>query len=629
MSGLRIAVVGDATLAQALSQAGLDVVDGGADFQAATSVISAALKTEPRLGALLIVDGPDIPVGAHLWVSMRAREVPTAILRDGAPSTNLPAQSVALEPAGDAACLDGQGRVNIMATLMAMGADFSEAMPAAQVTYPNGSTTEVETESASIVTNHPDPAPVVADTAPVDDDDDDDDADDWDDGDDWDYEPPGDKVSSWADDGDNWESSQVDDWGDADDWGEAVGVSTDIAPLDEGSTNADEASMGAEGSGRGRAQGRQFSLPTSTTPPPAPEPVSEPVESESTSFDAIPEELREQFAAFLATKSSANEQGMSLYDLAVSPVADMGPTGVPHRSPGSLCPVIFVTAGKGGVGKSMTSIALAQYAAKKMDGLRVTLVDMNRGQGDLRTFLRLARVHIPDIYRAAMLGSNDGLLITPQRMTELRGAAYGEVGFAFIAAPEPEPESTDPKVVTADVYLSAIEHARRHSDLVVVDTQIAESRDTSGLYDEVTLPIARDDDKARILGITDGESAGFENLQRRFKNFAERSSVPVNRMMLMLNNFRPSMLSLQEEIIEYIGSEYHYVGTVVHDEDLEAMQSAGHVDYALLPAITTVLSEVAYRTTGIESFNSGGPAALAIAGKARTGLLSRIFRGRK
>lgn len=55
----------------------------------------------------------------------------------------------------------------------------------------------------------------------------------------------------------------------------------------------------------------------------------------------------------------------------------------------SLAPVITVFSGKGGVGKSSSSIQIATTAAAA--GKRVILVDGNRGQGDISKYLALSR----------------------------------------------------------------------------------------------------------------------------------------------------------------------------------------------------------------------------------------------
>ena len=59
-----------------------------------------------------------------------------------------------------------------------------------------------------------------------------------------------------------------------------------------------------------------------------------------------------------------------------------------HRVNDRRADVLFVFSGKGGVGKTSVALGLAERAGQH---LRVVLVDANRGQGDIRTYLRLGR----------------------------------------------------------------------------------------------------------------------------------------------------------------------------------------------------------------------------------------------
>ena len=84
-------------------------------------------------------------------------------------------------------------------------------------------------------------------------------------------------------------------------------------------------------------------------------------------------------------------------------VFDAGPVHRPAPGPGHRvtdrrADVVFVFSGKGGVGKTSVALGLAQRAGTR---LRVVLVDANRGQGDIRTYLRLTRSTLPTIWAAA------------------------------------------------------------------------------------------------------------------------------------------------------------------------------------------------------------------------------------
>jgi len=145
-----------------------------------------------------------------------------------------------------------------------------------------------------------------------------------------------------------------------------------------------------------------------------------------------------------------------------------------------LAEVVVVMSAKGGVGKSTVSLNLAQHAAAMgPDNYRVVLVDANRGQGDLRTHLRLHTFTTRTIYDTAQSGNPAEALLTPADIASYRDARWGEADFSFVPAP---PSSlADPDVVTAGVYSEVIDYARSVADLVIVDTQIAEEHDTTRL----------------------------------------------------------------------------------------------------------------------------------------------------
>src|SRR5699024_7883543 len=78
-----------------------------------------------------------------------------------------------------------------------------------------------------------------------------------------------------------------------------------------------------------------------------------------------------------------------------------------------LAEVVVVMSASGGVGKSTVSLNLAQHAAAMgPDNYRVVLVDANRGQGDLRTHLRLHTFTTRTIYDAAQSGNPAEALLT-------------------------------------------------------------------------------------------------------------------------------------------------------------------------------------------------------------------------
>jgi Mrp family chromosome partitioning ATPase len=284
------------------------------------------------------------------------------------------------------------------------------------------------------------------------------------------------------------------------------------------------------------------------------------------------------------------------------------PTPLPSSAPGGpaaglastktrLAPALVVLAGKGGVGKSSAAAAIAGRAASSgVEGFRrVVLVDANRGQGDIARFLRVAGAGLPSVYDAAISGDPAAALCLPDRVNSARPAGLGAVDFAVALAPADD--QADPAVVTADVYRSVIGYARAHADLVVVDTQIVEAVDTSGLIDHLVVPLLVDG--AWGLGIADQSAPGFDNLVRRLNRFSE-SGVNAARLMVGFNRLRPDTTVSDEALRRAVAPWAAFIGAAVNDPEVAAM-----LDLAQLPPpgpYRELMDAVLHRVSGLAVF---------------------------
>jgi len=290
----------------------------------------------------------------------------------------------------------------------------------------------------------------------------------------------------------------------------------------------------------------------------------------------------------------------------------------PRRSHTHLAPMIISLAAKGGVGKTSSATFLAQRAAE-IGGLKVVLIDMNRGQGDIRKFLRLIGAPLPSVYEATLRGDPRMAIITPDRLTAARHVRLGKLGFALAMAP---PETLlDTDQVNAGVYRDVIEEARTVADLVIVDTQIVEAVDTSELIDDVVIPALAKD--AWALAISDVSMASVDNLKSRLTAFAE-AGVPPDRVMFTVNRmsagavFKPEALA---DVFRHATTRVplaHYVGAVAHDQAIADGMNVGGIEHNL-PSIAPMLDTVLFRVTGLEVFD---PAQHDLRKKERKGLFS-------
>lgn len=275
------------------------------------------------------------------------------------------------------------------------------------------------------------------------------------------------------------------------------------------------------------------------------------------------------------------------------------------RSARGRAPVIFNGSGKGGVGKTLLTISLGQRAAVRGQGMDVCVIDMNRGQGDVSTFLKLRRSDLPTIFEAAQVGDVTKAFLSPSRLEAVRGDNAEHIRFTLVSAPRANDAAESAKVVTDRTYRQVIDYARDNFDLVIVDTQIVESSDTSGLIDGVVLPLLAEG--AYFLGITDQSRAGTDNLVdhifRRFPELGERhfgGKIAPRNFMTIVNRMGRDVDP--EGFERKFGKMSNFAGAVPHDERVRDLMNAGQVPHDL-PRVARALDRVLYRVTGADEFH--------------------------
>ncbi|ACL42343.1 hypothetical protein Achl_4392 (plasmid) [Pseudarthrobacter chlorophenolicus A6] len=263
------------------------------------------------------------------------------------------------------------------------------------------------------------------------------------------------------------------------------------------------------------------------------------------------------------------------------------------RTAAGLGAFVINFSGKGGVGKSTTSLQLACVAAEA--GLRVVLIDGNSGQGDLRTYLRLNRTNLPTMYDAA-IGSIKDAILTPATINANREEVLGEIKFAFIGAPPDD--INDPSVVTDSLYRDVIHFARRNADLVIMDTQIVESSDRTGVVNTLLLPALVHD--AWGIGVADMSTVGVNNLNNRLRKFINEG-VPTDRLMVIINQVLTAQMEMANKAPGYFRNLGTFMGAVEMDENVKHDMNAGRIntDNAQLKA---TMSKALLRITGNEVF---------------------------
>lgn len=262
--------------------------------------------------------------------------------------------------------------------------------------------------------------------------------------------------------------------------------------------------------------------------------------------------------------------------------------------------MLMVTfAGKGGVGKSTITLTTAQMAAE-VGGLSVCVIDANRGQADISKFLRTSKSNLPTIFEAAQMGNLDAAIITPEQLDAARAEIGDKVMFSLVQGPKsmgPEHDALISRVVTGGVYRQVIERARALHDLVIVDTQITESFDTSEIIDNAVIPSLNRGGFA--MGVAEQSVPGVENLKIALRVLLN-GGVPSDRVLTLVNKLDPKVTSV-DGFTKVFGRETTWLGAIYFDARIRDDINSGRIPYDL-PSLSPVVGTALHKVTGMTQF---------------------------
>lgn len=277
----------------------------------------------------------------------------------------------------------------------------------------------------------------------------------------------------------------------------------------------------------------------------------------------------------------------------------------------SAAEVIICWAGKGGVGKTSYTLAIAQTAGEA--GLRVLVIDANRGQPSVRNSLRLNNFGLPTITDITALGA-EGIVSQSSHISELRTAARGPVLFDVIPAPLAEGELGSAKATPAHLYATAIAQLRQHYDLIVVDTQIAESHLTDDIWSEVIIPLMRGG--AWGVGIFDESDDGLDLLVDVSRRLVQLG-VPNSRQLILGNQWEKFSEHDGQIVAQTFAGLGTFIGTADVDSYFHNRKIAGFIPTDA-PAVAPLVKAVLLQITGRNDFQ-----AVTDAGRGRRRLFGR------
>lgn len=313
-----------------------------------------------------------------------------------------------------------------------------------------------------------------------------------------------------------------------------------------------------------------------------------------------------------------------LFDAAAAarPVRASG--GHHHGAHHYAADVVVVFAGRGGASKTSTTLTLAAGAAAGGVG-RVLVVDGNRGQGGIRSILRIDdAAPVPSIHSLAYSGTSaTSVVLSAEQITQLRGPRLPPVRFSAVLAPPGEQGNA--VEAPASLYRRLLAEVREQFDLIIVDTQTLDS-EGSDLFDVAWTPALLAGGWG--LGLTEQSSEGVEMLEKTLDTL-RGAGVSSGRLLLVAALW--SAGEFTAELAEVFRTNFAgrgtFVGATVRDPAVSAALSVGVVEPdadAVRPVIRRVLSAV----TGSDRFDDPGGGRRAQPQRRKRGLLGVLFGGR-
>lgn len=230
---------------------------------------------------------------------------------------------------------------------------------------------------------------------------------------------------------------------------------------------------------------------------------------------------------------------------------------------------MYLVAGFVQTHNSSMAQAIASHAANS--GLRTVLLDGNVGQGDQRLLLGIPkRAQLPSMFDIAVSGDPDDGICTPRMINALRSGKE-EARFALIPTP-PDTFVNDARI-TPELYLRTVRHFRRKADLVVVDTQIIESR-TRSIFTDFILTLWLEGGWG--VGIAEGNLSSVSHLSERLHDFVALGVDPA-RQMYMLNKIGPDTPINIDKLRNHLSRVATYAGSVHMDDHILHLSNQGQI----------------------------------------------------
>ena len=187
-------------------------------------------------------------------------------------------------------------------------------------------------------------------------------------------------------------------------------------------------------------------------------------------------------------------------------------------------------------------------------------------------------------------------------MNQARQGRGDHLAFSFVQAPRPvkgsEDISAEIATVTAEHYTEVLQIARDRFDLVIIDTQITEGLDTTGVIDRVIAPLLARGGYG--VGICELTTPGVENLLVAMESLRQHGA-EATRMMSIANKVRPSITDYGK-LPQLLGRDSSWKGAIHYDDRIYDDLVARRIPYAV-PTLYGVVMDVLLSVTGDPEFD--------------------------
>lgn len=274
-----------------------------------------------------------------------------------------------------------------------------------------------------------------------------------------------------------------------------------------------------------------------------------------------------------------------------------------------LAKVVCTVSGKGGVGKTFSTVALAQRAVSTRPDLKVVVVDDNAGQGDITTVLQMAHRpgdDLPTIYDWQKKNSILDVVIRADQINARRNPKLPKINFSVVRPPsQAEFESG---IVTSLMYYKVIEALREVVDLVIIDTQIIDNGDSSKILSDLVQPLMVTPD-SWLMYVTTPTKMSTSHMGERLRDFlsprhGSTRVVEPTRVLSVVNQVKDTYLNgdrrpILDDLIAKI-KQFSLIMGVIPDSEKAYISVEDGIPYGDLDEVSPVMDQMLKMIIGIE-----------------------------